>query len=108
MRDQTDNLTMDICNLCTSVFVCVFSGKCVCSMIDYLTLGESDSHAADHSFFTVKPLGPDSFFNLKVGKYAWSLFGKSGLLLHGTCIEKLQVGHLFFLLFSSHMSDLLF
>lgn len=37
LRDQTDNLSKNICNLC----LCVRFGGCVCSMIDSVPLAES-------------------------------------------------------------------
>lgn len=70
--DQTDYLTMNICNLC----LCVFTGVCVCRVMDRVTLAESVVQQILHF---VEP------FELKDSE---------------KCSENLQVGHVVLLYLS--------
>lgn len=80
MRDQTDNLSKNICN--RRVCACVSEGEGDCASAVDSALGEtyglpnirrvSQTEAAAHSLLTVKPLGAESFWAGRWRK--WSEF----------------------------------
>lgn len=72
LRDQTDNLTKNICNLCLCVCLCVCSGECVCSMVDLVTLAESGRVVLQIIHLVGYNLREEAaLLNLKTKKNAW-------------------------------------
>lgn len=72
LRDQTDNLTKNICNLSLCVCMCVRFCEWVCSIIDCVTLAESGRVVLQVIHLVLCNIREQAaLLNLKTKKNAW-------------------------------------